>query len=101
MKQLPNPYKLHEKNVISEKETEAQASYVAAQSLTELGAALQGDSSLGLSSSMAIHGRSWTHTAPGLGGILSFPKQDALESLIPGTSKLQCEEPCARSFSSC
>lgn len=27
--------------------------------------------------------------------ILNFPKQDALESLIPGTSKLQCEEPWA------
>lgn len=72
MKQLPNPYKLHGKNVISEKETEAQASYVAAQSLTELGAVLQGDSSLGLSSFMAIHGRSWAHTAPGLGGIPSY-----------------------------
>lgn len=45
---------------------------MAAQSLTELGAALQGDSSLGLSSSMAIHGKSWTHTAPGLGGIPSY-----------------------------
>lgn len=62
------------KNIIPEKEIEAQASDMAAQSLTELGAALQSDSSLGLSCSIAIHSTSWTHTAPGLGGIPSYPQ---------------------------